>query len=80
MTHKTYENIADEILYGGWGIESEIHTLSFDANQTALLVHIARSLSLLRCENLKAIPRRLKNIEAHLRHLSEKKRKGGKRS
>lgn len=70
--HVKWKEIASELIYGEWGEErigvSNFIKSSSDSRLTiCLLLDIAESLRVLRCENFKDIPNRLSRIALNTR-------------
>lgn len=83
MRHVSWVEVADELIFGGYGMQCEdrkdyikrhLDRESRDYLTIILLRDIAESLRILRCSNFKEIPHLLRNIRTHTGRINPKRR------
>lgn len=68
--HINWSDMADDLVHGNWGQQGEgsnplIKSVNDDRLEIVLLIDIAKSLRILRCQNFREIPNVLKSIKTN---------------
>ena len=78
MAHVKWEDVATELIYGSWGnerlsLKDAIQDAGYPELQIAVLIDIAKSLRLLRCQSVRNIPDLLRDIQRNTKRRKSRK-------